>query len=224
MLNNTRLILIDLDGTLVDSVLDLAFSIDEMLCQLGHPPAGEANVRNWVGNGVESLVSRALTGEMDGQPDEAEFERAFPLFMGIYAENTAHHSIIYPGVREGLDALRAEGYLLGCITNKAAAFTNPLLKKMGLFDDFKIIISGDTLPKKKPDPLPLLHAAGHFAVAPQQGIMVGDSVNDIKAARAAGFKAVAVSYGYNHGQDIRLSQPDIIIDSLVDLPPMLKSG
>ena len=221
-LDNIRLILIDLDGTLVDSVLDLAFSIDEMLRRLGHPPAGEAKVRNWVGNGVESLVCRALTGEMNGQPEAAVLEHAFPLFMAVYAENTACHSTIYPGIREGLDTLKAEGYLLGCITNKAGRFTEPLLKKLGLFNDFKIIISGDTLPKKKPDPLPLLHAAEHFSVAPEQSIMIGDSINDIKAARAAGFWAVAVSYGYNHGQDIRLSEPDIVIDSLAELAPMLE--
>ena len=220
-MNDTRLILIDLDGTLIDSVLDLAFSIDEMLRQLGRPPAGETNVRHWVGNGVQSLVSRALTGEMDGQPDKALFERAFPLFMAIYAENTARHSTIYPGVREGLDRLKEAGYLLGCITNKAGAFTEPLLKKMGLFDDFKIIISGDTLAEKKPHPLPLLHAAEKFSVPPEHGIMIGDSINDIKAARAAGFKAVAVTYGYNHGQDIRDTNPDIVIDSLNELPGLL---
>ncbi len=218
-----RLILIDLDGTLIDSVLDLTFSIDEMLRQLGRPPAGESRVRNWVGNGVQSLVCRALTGEMDGEPEKRLFDQAFPLFMSIYAENTACHSTLYPGVREGLNELKEAGYILGCITNKAGEFTDPLLKKMGLFDDFKIIISGDTLAEKKPHPLPLLHAAEKFNVAPEQGIMIGDSINDIKAARAAGFKAVAVTYGYNHGQDIRLSKPDITIDSLTELLPILKS-
>ncbi|MCF6280635.1 MAG: phosphoglycolate phosphatase [Candidatus Polarisedimenticolaceae bacterium] len=220
-MKSIRLILIDLDGTLIDSVLDLTFSIDKMLHQLGRPPAGEANVRNWVGNGVQSLVSRALTGEMDGQPDKALFERAFPLFMAIYAENTARHSTIYPGVREGLDRLKEAGYLLGCITNKAGAFTEPLLKKMGLFDDFEIIISGDTLAEKKPHPLPLLYAAEKFSVRPEDSIMIGDSINDIKAARAAGFKAVAVTYGYNHGQDIRDTNPDIVIDSINELPELL---
>ena len=218
-----RLILIDLDGTLIDSVLDLAFSIDEMLRQLGQPPAGESRVRNWVGNGVQSLVCRALTGEMDGKPEKGLFDQAFPLFMSIYAENTARHSTLYPGVREGLSELKEAGYILGCITNKAGEFTDPLLKKMGLFNDFKIIISGDTLAEKKPHPLPLLHAAEQFNMTPEQGIMIGDSINDIKAARAAGFKAVAVTYGYNHGQDIRLSEPDITIDSLTELLPILKS-
>ncbi len=222
-MRNIRLILIDLDGTLIDSVLDLAFSIDEMLRQLDRPPAGESRVRNWVGNGVQSLVCRALTGEMDGEPEPGLFDQAFPLFMSIYAENTACHSTLYPGVREGLNELKEAGYILGCITNKAGAFTGPLLKKMGLFDDFKIIISGDTLAEKKPHPLPLLHAAEQFNVTPEQGLMIGDSINDIKAARAAGFKAVAVTYGYNHGQDIRLSKPDITIDSLAELLPILKS-
>jgi len=217
-----KMILIDVDGTLVDSVPDLAFCVDAMMEQLGRPPHGEAAVRNWVGNGVERLVRRALIGRLDGEPDEAEFERALPIFLALYRENTSGRSHLYPGVREGLDYLKEAGYPLGCVTNKAAQFTEPLLRDLGVRDDFSIVVSGDTLPRKKPDPLPLLHAAEHFGVQPADALMVGDSVSDVKAARAADFGIVCMSYGYNHGVDIRTADPDAVIDSLVDIQGLLE--
>ena len=216
-----EMILIDVDGTLVDSVPDLAFCVDEMMTQLGMPTHGEAKVRNWVGNGVERLVRRALIGQLDGEPDEAMFEQAYPIFLDLYAENTSKRSCLYPGVREGLDYLKSQGYKLGCVTNKDSKFTLPLLKDLGVFDDFAIIICGDTLAKKKPDPLPLLHAAGFFGVAPDKATMLGDSVSDVKAARAAGFQIICMSYGYNHGADIRDSHPDAVIDSMAELKNLL---
>ncbi|HEC00043.1 MAG TPA: phosphoglycolate phosphatase [Thiotrichales bacterium] len=218
------MILIDVDGTLVDSVPDLAFCVDEMMKQLGLPPHGEAKVRDWVGNGVERLVRRALIGRLEGEPDEALFEKAYPVFLDLYAENTSRRSRLYPGVREGLEYLKAAGYPLGCVTNKAARFTEPLLRDLGVADYFGIIISGDTLPKKKPDPLPLLHAAEHFGVAPADSLMIGDSVSDVKAARAAGFGIVCMSYGYNHGADIRDSHPDAVIDSLDQIRGLLEEA
>jgi phosphoglycolate phosphatase len=215
------MILIDVDGTLVDSVPDLAYCVDAMMDQLGRPPCGEARVRNWVGNGVERLVRRALTGTLDGEPPETDFAHAYPLFLDLYARNTSKRSCLYPGVRDGLDMLKAVGYPLGCVTNKAAQFTEPLLRDLGVFDDFAIIISGDTLPRKKPDPEPLLHAAGFFGVAPELSLMIGDSVSDVRAARAAGFQIVCVSYGYNHGMDIRDARPDAVIDNLMGIIPLL---
>lgn len=212
-----KMILIDLDGTLIDSVPDLAFSVDAMMARLGRPPRGEAAVRNWVGNGVERLVRRALVGQLDGEPPEADFERALPVFLEVYGENTSGRSSLYPGVREGLDYLRAAGYPLGCVTNKAAQFTSPLLKALGILDYFGIVVSGDTLPEKKPHPLPLLHAARHFGVEPADALMIGDSVSDVQAARTAGFRIICTSYGYNHGRDIRDAQPDAVIDSIVEL-------
>lgn len=217
-----KMILLDLDGTLVDSVPDLAYSVDAMLERLGLPKRGEAQVRHWVGNGVERLVRRALTGTMDGEPDPALYERALPLFMEIYAANTSARSVLYPGVREGLDYLRAAGYRLGCVTNKAGRFTEPVLRELGIRDYFELVVSGDTLSRKKPDPEPLLHAARYFEVGPGEALMVGDSVSDVKAARAAGFRVVCVSYGYNHGMDIRAAQPDAVIDSLVQLRELLE--
>jgi phosphoglycolate phosphatase len=178
-------------------------------------------VRNWVGNGVERLVRRALIGQLDGEPPEADFDRAYPIFLDLYAENTSKRSVLYPGVREGLDWMAAAGYRLGCVTNKAAQFTLPLLTDLGVIDRFGIVVSGDTLPQKKPDPAPLLHAAAHFGVEPTQSLMVGDSVSDVKAARAAGFGIVCMSYGYNHGVDIRQALPDAVIDSMTELQGLL---
>ena len=143
------MILIDVDGTLVDSVPDLAFCVDAMMDRLGRPACGEVRVRDWVGNGVERLVRRALVGQLDGEPPEADFERAYPLFLELYAENTSKRSCLYPGVREGIDLLKSAGYQLGCVTNKAAQFTEPLLKDLGVFDDFAIVISGDTSGQKE---------------------------------------------------------------------------
>jgi phosphoglycolate phosphatase len=220
-LGKPAMILIDVDGTLVDSVPDLAYCVDAMMEQLGRPSCGEAQVRNWVGNGVERLVRRALSGTLDGEPPEADFARAYPLFLDLYSRNTSKRSCLYPGVREGLDMLKAAGYPLGCVTNKAAQFTEPLLRDLGVHDDFSIVISGDTLPRKKPDPEPLLHAAGFFGVAPQSSLMIGDSISDVRAARAAGFKIVCVSYGYNHGVDIRDARPDAVVDSLSDVMALL---
>ncbi len=219
-----KMILIDVDGTLVDSVPDLAYCVDEMMARLGRAPYGEDRVRDWVGNGVERLVRRALIGQLDGEPPEADFEQAYPIFLDLYAENTSKRSVLYPGVREGLDWLKAAGYRLGCVTNKAAQFTEPLLKDLGVYGEFEIVISGDTLPKKKPDPLPLLHAAEHFGVAPADALMLGDSVSDVKAARAAGFGIICMSYGYNHGQDIREAHPDAVVDSMVELKGLLAAA
>lgn len=216
-----KMILCDLDGTLVDSVPDLAYCIDAMMEQLGLPTCGEDAVRNWVGNGVERLVQRALVGALDGEPEETLYQQASPIFLELYAANTYTRSALYPGVREGIGFMKAAGYPLGCITNKAARFTGPLLAHLGLLEAFAIVVSGDTLPRKKPDPLPLLHAAEYFSVAPEDALMIGDSVSDVTAARAAGFKIICTSYGYNHGEDIRDSNPDAVIDSLAELERLL---
>ncbi len=217
-----HMILIDLDGTLVDSVPDLAYCVDAMMARLGRPPHGEAKVRNWVGNGVERLVRRALIGQLEGEPDEADFQRAYPIFLELYRDNTSKRSQLFPGIDEGLDWLKAAGYRLGCVTNKAAQFTEPLLRDLGVRDYFEIVISGDTLPRSKPDPLPLLHAAAHFGAEPAAALMIGDSISDVKAARAAGFTIFCMSYGYNHGQDIRDYHPDAVLDSLTEIRGLLE--
>lgn len=221
MLTQTEMVLLDVDGTLIDTVPDLAYSIDTMLQEMGLPQRGEEKIRTWVGNGIEKLVKRALTDDDDGEPDAEEFDRAFPLFMDIYADNAAQRSRFYPGVEEGLEFLRSHDYKLGCVTNKRTRFTEILLHTLDIYDDFEIVICGDTLPKRKPNPMPLLHAANFFSIDPENSLMVGDSINDVGAARAADFNVLCVSYGYNRGVDIRDSEPDAVVDSLAELPDHL---
>lgn len=216
------MLLIDLDGTLVDTVPDLAHSVDLMMDRLGMPRRGESAVREWIGNGAERLVRRALVNAYEGEPDEALFARAYPIFLELYEQNVCVHSRPFPGAVEGLEYLTQAGYAVGCVTNKPARFTEPLLKVLGLFDLFGTVISGDSLPRKKPDPAPLLHAARFFDVPPARSLMVGDSTNDVQAARAAAFQVVCVTYGYNHGQDIRDAEPDAVIDSLDQLRELLE--
>ncbi len=221
-LNKPEMVLLDLDGTLIDSVPDLAYCVDEMMKQLGRPVCGEARVRGWVGNGIEKLVKRALTDELEAEPAAADMARAMPIFNELYAANNSVRSRLFPGVRAGLEALRAAGIKLGCVTNKAACFTEPMLRDLGIMEFFAIVVSGDTTPQKKPHPAPLLYAAEFFKVGPEHALMVGDSMHDVHAARAAGFAVVAVSYGYNHGIDIREAQPDAVIDSLAELKALLQ--
>jgi phosphoglycolate phosphatase len=216
-----KLIMIDVDGTLVDSVPDLAYCVDETMKAIGKKPWGEAQVRHWVGNGVPKLVERSLTGELEGTPDQVEYDQAYPIFLELYSHNTSIRSCLYDGVKEGLDYMKAQGYTLGCVTNKAEQFTLPILKDLGIFDYFGIVVSGDTLSKKKPDPLPLLHSAEFFGIDPQHSLMLGDSVSDVKASRAAGFEIICMSYGYNHGNDIRDTNPDLVIDSMAELKEYL---
>ncbi len=217
-----ELIMIDVDGTLVDSVPDLAWCVDETMKQIGLPERGEAAVRNWVGNGVIRLVERALANDLDAPHDPELFDKAMPIFDALYAENTSKRSMLYPGVQEGLDYLKSTGIKIGCITNKAERFTLPILNDLGIRDYFEIVISGDTLEKKKPDPLPLLHGAKELGANPENSLMLGDSTSDVKAARAADFAIICMSYGYNHGADIRDSNPDLVIDSMAELPDIIK--
>ncbi|WP_020560556.1 phosphoglycolate phosphatase [Thiofilum flexile] len=217
-----QLVLCDLDGTLVDSVPDLAYSIDQTMLVLGLPARGEEAVRHWVGNGLQNLVARALCNDMHGNADPELLAKALPIYMSIYRQHTSERSHVYDGVVEGLDYLKQCSELkLGCVTNKADQFTQVLLKDMGLSGYFDLVISGDTLPEKKPHPLPLLHAAEYFGVKPQHCLMIGDSKSDVQAARAAGFHIICTSYGYNHGEDIRNYHPDYVIDSFVELKQLI---
>ena len=216
-------ILIDLDGTLIDSVPDLAYCVDETMKKMDMPVRGEAAVRNWVGNGVQRLVERALINAVDGMPEQELMDKAYPIFLELYKDNTSQRSCVYDGVVEGIEWMKAQGYRVACVTNKAEAFTIPLLKDKGLHDYFEVIVSGDTCEKKKPDPMPLLHAAKLLGVSPENALMIGDSQSDVKAARAAGFHIFCMTYGYNHGEDIRDYNPDVVADSFVELKDYLVS-
>lgn len=212
-----RLVMFDLDGTLMDSVPDLAAAVDKMLMLLGREPAGIERVRDWVGNGSRVLVRRALAGQLDhdGVADELADE-ALALFMQAYAgghELTA----VYPGVRDCLDWLRERRVKLAIITNKPAQFIEPLLEEKGLADYFDWLVGGDTLPQQKPDPAALFWVMDKAGVAPSESLFVGDSRNDVRAAKAATVRCVALTYGYNHGEPIADEQPALVLDDLREL-------
>lgn len=217
------LVAFDLDGTLVDSVPDIAFAVDRTLEGLHIPPLGHEAVRGLVGDGVTRLLKRALTGERDGDPDPVQLEHAMTLFRRAYLGHLCVDSRLYPGAVELLQALRGR-CRLACVTNKSSMFTEPLLAALGIAGYFDLTVSGDTVPALKPDPRPLIYAAERAGLAPGHCCMVGDSRNDILAAKAAGFRAVALSYGYRQGEDLMALGPDVQFDSLPELLPWLTAA
>jgi len=221
MIKRPEMVLIDVDGTLVDSVPDLAYCIDEMMKQLDMPTRGEARVRHWVGNGVERLVKRGLVNQLDGEPNETLYAKAIEIFRELYAVNTSVRSCLYDGVPEAMEFLKSTGVKIGCVTNKASEFTLPLLKDLGISDYFETILCGDMVERKKPDPLPLIMSAEKLGVSPQASLMIGDSMSDVNAARAADFAIICMSYGYNHGEDIRDYDPDAVIDTMTEIKDLI---
>lgn len=195
-------LLFDLDGTLIDTAPDLADAANHMLSALGRSTFDEATVAGWIGDGVPRLIKRALTGERFAEPDQDLFVRAQTLYNNHYEAHVAHRSRPYPGVVETLGGLQEDGFRLACVTNKARRFTEPLLKGFGLAEFFEVVLSGDDLPRAKPDPLPLIVAAERLGVTPEGVALIGDSGNDMRAAAAADMYGIAVSYGYNHGVDL----------------------
>jgi len=216
-----KAVLFDLDGTLVHSAPDLAAAVNCTLSELGRAQESLERVMTWVGNGMARLIKRALTGQMEGEPDNELFEHALALFKKHYAANLSVLTRPYPGTIEALETLRARGFALGCVTNKPAQFTLPLLEQLHLAKYFRFVVSGDTTPVRKPDPAPLHHACEYFGIEVSQATLVGDSANDVGAARAAGMPVICVSYGYNHGRDVRELRPDRVVDSLAELPQYL---
>lgn len=216
-----KAVMIDLDGTMLDTVADLAVAVNLMLAKIGRPPLDENLVRQFVGKGIPNLVHRSLSGSMDGEADPALHAQALPVYMDCYESVNGRHTTIYPGVQEGLDALKGAGFPLACVTNKSERFTLPLLEQMKLAHYFQVVVCGDTLPKKKPDPMPLTHACKELGIAPRDMLMIGDSLNDTIAARAAGCPVFCVPYGYNEGHDVRDLDVDAIVDSLLQAATLL---
>ncbi len=213
--------LFDLDGTLVDSAPDLAAAVDQMLEHLGRSPVGIDRVRDWVGNGASVLVRRALAGQTDWEPaqpkDDALFNDALAIFFHAYEQINGRHAVVYDGVEACLAKLKEHGCKLAVVTNKPEQFVAPLLEQMGLDHWFDLSVGGDTLPVKKPDPTPLLHAMEALGGTRGTTVMVGDSSADIDAALAAGLPCVAVRYGYNFGQSVDALGADAVVDSLAEL-------
>jgi phosphoglycolate phosphatase len=216
-----KAVAIDLDGTMLDTVEDLAIAVNMMLKRLARAPLEQTLVRNFVGKGIGNLVERSLVGAMEGKPDAALYDRALPIYMGCYAEVNGRHTTMYPQVREGLDALQAAGFQLACVTNKSERYTLPLLAQMRLDGYFSEVVAGDTLPRKKPDPLPLTHVCKKFGIVPPELLMIGDSLNDAEAARAAGCPVFCVGYGYNEGADVRSLDVDAIVESIFDAAKLI---
>ncbi|RPI46879.1 MAG: phosphoglycolate phosphatase [Betaproteobacteria bacterium] len=217
-----RAVAIDLDGTMLDTVEDLAIAVNHTLTELGLPTLELELVRTFVGKGLANLVQRSITASLGRDPEPALFARALPLYEANYERVNGETTTIYPGVREGLEALAQAGYALACITNKSSRFTGPLLERIGFARYFSLVLSGDSLPKKKPDPLPLAHTARTFGVEPAQMLMIGDSINDAQAARAAGCPIFCVTYGYNEGHDVRTLDVDAIVPSLIEAARLIR--
>ncbi len=206
---------LDLDGTLLDTLPDIAEAADRMLADLGRAPAGPEIVRRYVGNGIPRLAKRLLTGQMRGEPPADALERALDLFERHYRATLTRHTRPFPGVEEGLRRFARQGLKLACVTNKAESFTLPLLEATGLRGFFDLVLGGDSLPSRKPDPLPLLHCAQQFGARPDELLVIGDSANDAQAARAAGCPAFCVPYGYS-ARDVRELDCDAIVGDLIE--------
>ena len=211
--------LFDLDGTLVDSAPDLAFAVNKMLVELGSTPFSQDVIRGWVGNGARVLIQRALSGntEVSSELDNALTERALEIFFQVYQIHTCVETQLYSNVLDTLTALKTSGYRLAIITNKPERFIAPIIDSLGLNGLFELIIGGDTLDRRKPDPLPLHHACQQLSVNIDQCVMIGDSKNDILAAKAAKMESIALTYGYNYGENIANYKPEVVIDNFDDL-------
>jgi phosphoglycolate phosphatase len=210
-------VLFDLDGTLLDTAGDLAAAANRMLAALRLPPRTPQEVSTYIGKGIVRLVERCLTGELERRADPALLERAVELFSRAYDEESGRHTRVFPGVAQALDALAADGLLLACVTNKAQRFTLPLLERMGLASRFAAVVCGDAVARGKPDPLPYLYACQRLGLQPKEAIVVGDSENDVIAARAAGIPVVCVAYGYTEGKPVESLGADAVIPDLRDL-------
>ena len=223
---DTQTLLFDLDGTLIDSAPDLAAALNETMAELGREPFDEERVRHWVGNGARTLVSRALSGsrEIDPDLDGKLLAHALEIFMEAYGRRLCERTRLYPGVAETLAELARKGYTMAVVTNKPGPFVAPILEKLGIAERFALILGGEDLPEKKPHPMPLLHAAETLKTPVLRCVMVGDSHNDILAAQRAGMPSIAVTYGYNYGENIADYGPDAILERFEEILEMLGGG
>jgi phosphoglycolate phosphatase len=207
-------VLVDLDGTLLDTVPDLAAACNGMMRDLGMLEVTEKQVSEYVGKGAESLVHRCLTSSLEGKAEATLHAKAMIAFGTNYHRTNGQYARVYDGVSEGLEAMRVKGLKLACVTNKPYEFAEPLLVATKLRHYFEFVQGGDTIAKKKPDPLPMLWAASRLGLPPEQCAAIGDSINDALACRAAGIRVLMVPYGYNEGRVVLPSDCHAIIPSL----------
>lgn len=210
-------VMIDLDGTLVDTLGDFEVALNRMLADLGLPAVERAFIERTVGKGSEHLIRQVLAAQAGAEAVAERYERAWASYQSHYLDINGSCAEVFPGVREGLDALRARGLPLACLTNKPLAFARGLLGAKGLDGYFVQVFGGDSFERKKPDPMPLLKTCEAMGSAPARTLMVGDSENDARAARAAGCQVALVTYGYNHGQPVRAVDADAWLDRLDEL-------
>lgn len=224
-----RACIIDLDGTLVDTLGDFEIALNGMLRELGRPTVSRAQIGKWVGKGSEHLIKTVLTNTTPSSEvgDEAKIEQLMPSAWQHYQETylriNGQHSEVFPGVAEGLVALKERGLSLACLTNKPLSFAVPLLKAKGLSSYFSHVFGGDSFSRKKPDPLPLIETCKALGAMPAETLMIGDSANDAQAARAAGCPVLLTTYGYNHGEPVQAVDADGFLDSLADIAPRLRA-
>ena len=214
-----KLLIFDLDGTLVDSAPDLANAINGMLKTIGREQFPLETNRSWVGNGAQVLVERALSADnkISSNLDVKLVGDALITFLAIYRDNVCVDSVLYPEVSATLKELQSRHYRLAIVTNKPLEFVAPILQQLGLENIFERVLGGDSLARKKPDPMPLNYLCEQLAVAPAQCLMIGDSKNDIFAAKNANMHSVGLTYGYNYGEDISIVDPDAVINQFGQL-------
>jgi phosphoglycolate phosphatase len=217
-----RAVLVDLDGTLLDTVPDLAAAVNRTHAELGLPEREVGLIATFVGKGLPILVRRALAGTLDGDVDEALFARAWALFDRHYAAESGRQAKPYPGAREGIDRMRALRLRLACVTNKSERFTLALLRDTGFLPAFEFAVCGDTVARKKPDPAPIVHACERLGVLPAEALVIGDSANDVQAARAAGCRVWCVPYGYNEGRPFESLECDRAVATLAEAAALLE--
>jgi len=215
-----KAVFFDLDGTLVDSVPDLAEAARRMLAELGEPTRTDEEVSTFVGKGIPKMVERSLTVGRSAVSEE-RLQEGIASFMRHYGDTNGLLTRPYPGVLETLPELQRRGLKMGCVTNKAEAFVAPLLEKLGMLQYMGCIVGGDTLPKKKPDPEPLWHACKLFGVDRSEALMVGDSGNDALCARRAEIPVLLMTYGYNEGVAVDTVDCDGLLSSFNEIPPLL---
>ncbi|MDR1311673.1 MAG: phosphoglycolate phosphatase [Burkholderiaceae bacterium] len=211
-----RAVFLDLDGTMVDSIPDIHLALNQMRADLSLAPLDEEKTKHFVGRGTESLVRSALAMDCDDDAVNARLPQALVFFRRHYLETNGCCSRVYPDVMEGLRQFREQGLSLACVTNKPAIFTDPLLAKTGLYPLLDAISSADSVPRKKPDPLPMQVLSARFGLHPSEVLVIGDSINDVRAARSAGCSVFVVPYGYNHGQSVRDMDADGVIPRITD--------
>ncbi|BDX03757.1 phosphoglycolate phosphatase 1 [Marinomonas pontica] len=209
-----ELVCLDLDGTLVDSVPDIAGAVDAFLTKLGSPVAGEDRVRGWVGFGSAKLIEQALAW---ANIDPAKQEEAYRIFLMHYNAHLTDDTTLYPNVKALLKAFKHNGVPVALITNKPSVFVKPMLDHFELTEQFGWLLGGDTLEEKKPSAMPLLYCSESIEALPENCLMIGDSITDFNAATNAGFKCALVTYGYHQGVDLKSLGADAVIDDLAEL-------